>query len=247
MNALGIVFSFLFLTFAVQSKADTPWRELRPNEIFVDKNIQDLAESAAKGDVQRIESLLAKGININERGINGLTPIFSAVYVSNLQGAKTLLQFGADPNLFNDNGNTVVHVASYLVENSSMLSILLADGGDPSIARTSDGATPLHLIMLSTNKAEVTKKLSLLIKSGASINAINKRGEAAIIDAARLSRFEIVYRLLELGADYTAKTKNGIPLKKYITIYPLLKKDLDQAEWREKAISFIEEKEGTVK
>lgn len=247
MNVLGIVFSFLSLTLAVQSKADTPWRELSPSEIFVNKNVQDLAESAAKGDVQRIKSLLAKGVNVNERGINSLTPLFSAVYVSNLQGAKTLLQFGADPNLFNDNGNTVVHIASYLVESSSMLSIILAAGGDPNMARTSDGATPLHLMMLSTNKAEITEKLSLLLKSGASMNAINKRGEAAIIDAARLSRFEIVYRLLELGADYTAKTKNGIPLKKYITIYPLLKKDLDQAEWREKVISFIEEKEGAVK
>lgn len=54
--------------------------------------------AAAKDNVPMIKYLIERGISMDEKGIRGITPFLDAIKYGGFQGAKTLYEYGANPN-----------------------------------------------------------------------------------------------------------------------------------------------------
>jgi hypothetical protein len=80
-------------------------------EDFIGNSLLHLA--AAQGDLQHINFLIALGADVNKKGDNGETPIYSAVRNSNLDAVKLLIKYGAKIKVGNNQSETPVAVAEY--------------------------------------------------------------------------------------------------------------------------------------
>jgi len=83
--------------------------------------------------------------------------------------------------------------------------LLLDSGADPN-AQNDDGIAPLHL-------AAYPYMVDLLVDYGADLNLkSNDDATPLIVHSSEQDAFEVMERLLELGADPTAESKNGTAL-----------------------------------
>lgn len=69
---------------------------------------------------------------INTVNYIGLSPLHLSVLERRTKAAALLLQFGADPNLIDFNGNTAVHIAAIDKHSTDSLRVLLANKYDTS-------------------------------------------------------------------------------------------------------------------
>ena len=73
-----------------------------------------------------------KPVTVNSVGIDGDTPLHVMAWRNDLEGARLLLEAGADVNAVGDMGETPLHVAvgEHSVE---LVALLIAAGADPNI------------------------------------------------------------------------------------------------------------------
>lgn len=103
-----------------------------------------------KGFVGIAHSLIWAKVDLNAKTNYGDTPLHFAVQNSQPDILSVLLGAKAQINIPNEDGKTPLHLA---VEQGavSVVTTLLAHGGSPSIARTADLFTPLHLAVQLRN------------------------------------------------------------------------------------------------
>jgi ankyrin repeat protein len=81
--------------------------------VAVKKNAESaLLSAAAKGDIGTLKSLLAEGVDVNERNKNGESALMLAAFNNRIQAVKFLLEKGADANAKNENGHTALFFAA---------------------------------------------------------------------------------------------------------------------------------------
>jgi ankyrin repeat protein len=209
---------------------------------FKDPLVQQLAEAGELGDLSKIQSLINSGVNVNQVGKQGMTPLFWVLQHNNLAGFKKLLESSANPNYINDAGISVIIHASSL-KNSHFLELALNYGADPNIVHPSKSTpTPLFAAIFSLNMANI----KLLINKGANLNFVDHHNASPMKLAADLNRWDYVYYFLERGADYklTDRWSNSI-------IYNLENNRINKSnklyDWREKVINFLKNKGEIVK
>ena len=131
-----------------------------------------------------------KPINKKWMGKRGVTPLISAA--DNLEGAKLLLDSGANPNTSDESGNTPLHAAS-LRGNQEMVELLMNRGANPNVIDV-NGKTALHLAA-QNGHLDVAQ---LLINKGADLNKLDNEGRTPLLDAGYT---RLISLLLEAGAD----------------------------------------------
>jgi ankyrin repeat protein len=82
-----------------------------------------LQDAAADGKNEFVVKLLAAGANPNATDSKGFTPLFSAVRAKNVKAVELLLKAGADAQLVNHHGESVMDVATE-VGNTQILAML---------------------------------------------------------------------------------------------------------------------------
>ena len=105
-----------------------------------------------------ISLLLKSGINLNAKNIYGNSAISYSINTKNLKLLKHLLKIGADINILDSNGNTLVHKIVLLAlferlknkELDEIIDILIATGINLNV-KNNDGYTPLHLAVKPAN------------------------------------------------------------------------------------------------
>jgi ankyrin repeat protein len=118
-----------------------------------------------------ISLLLKSGINLNAKNIYGNSAISYSINTKNLRLLKHLLKLGADINILDANGNTLVHKIVLLAlferlknkELDEIIDILIANGINPNI-RNNDGYTPLHLAVKPANDRDERAAYQLVQK-----------------------------------------------------------------------------------
>ncbi|XP_077213495.1 protein VAPYRIN-LIKE-like [Tasmannia lanceolata] len=124
-----------------------------PLDIARDKGHKEVVEilergelvlmAARRGDLNRLESLLRKGVGIKCCDQYGLTALHSAAIKGHANVVAMLIEFGMDLECEDAEGHTPLHLA---VEGGSIETIeVLLDRGADVNARSKRGATPLYM------------------------------------------------------------------------------------------------------
>jgi ankyrin repeat protein len=183
--------------------------------LFPDKRAREMAVAAEEGNLAAIDDLVAKGADINYRGPKGATVLFWALRTENIDGFRKLLELGADPNLVFDGGSVMHWAAS--AGDTRFLAEALKHGGNPNLKAGNLDETPIF-DTIGVKGSDNLAALKLLVESGADVNArtgvgtdpnISMGGKTPAMAAAELARFDIVYQLLVLGADFRLKDDYG--------------------------------------
>ncbi len=159
----------------------------------------DLHRAAGKGDIRRAKKLLRRGISINSRDNDGMTPLHYAVGWGRVTFSGFLIKRGADVNASNLYGSTPLFFASDL----GMVKLILKAGS--KVNRKNDwGETPLFWAA-EKGYADIVRTL---IDHGADVKVFNINLETPLHRAAHYfkgpSHLEIINLLLDHGADVNA-------------------------------------------
>ena len=191
--------------------------------MFPAQQTRALAKAAGGGQINKIEELIEQGVEVNSLGTKNLTPLFWALRNLNFDGFKKLLVLGADPNIIFA-GGSVMHWAAKC-KDIRFLQEALNHGGNPNLVAGKPSETPLFET-IGIKGSDNREAMHILLDAGANIDAVtgNEKifgmsmgGITPAMTAADIARFDIVYELLKLGADYQFKDDSGRNLMSRVT------------------------------
>jgi ankyrin repeat protein len=132
-------------------------------------------------------------------------PLTRLVFTNDLDGLRSTLSSGADPNeIDNDCRTPLIHAA---IDDKREVANLLIDAGANVNAHDGLGNTALHYAAQNYHCAMV----SLLIRHGATVDAEDIHGNTPLWRAVFNSRGrgDLIVTLLSAGADRNRKNKHG--------------------------------------
>jgi hypothetical protein len=159
---------------------------LNNNLEFVNEQIKNLKN---KIDIQ--ESFEERFGNAQPK--NSLLNLLRSNYSMQLSDIKLCLDSGADPNIKDENGDTLLHLAAYN-KNEELTKLLLEKGANPNI-KDKDGNTPLHDAVIQ-EKLEFVK---ILLKADADPNAENYDNKTPVDYAGYIANYKIRPELCNAG------------------------------------------------
>ncbi len=124
-------------------------------------------------DQQRTLELVEAGVNLEARDEHGATPLIFAAYSDDLEGARILLEHGADPNARREGPGPTGSVI-FWARNRAMIDLLLSHGADLEL-RDDHGLTSLLWHTAHGNTAVVRE----LIAVGADVSVRDNYGHSA--------------------------------------------------------------------
>jgi len=169
------------------------------NQIFSDPVVAKLAKAACAGDVAKIDALVAKGVNINGKGLDGAMPLFFALKCEQPAALEAMLKAGADPNLGSNIGITGTYAAASYAD-SAYLRLMLKYGGDPN-KRTTEGHTALAEAFMVGQYRGIWDNFHLLLDAGVDMN-LPDRDTGIAVHAATVGLPSKAVELLERGYSY---------------------------------------------
>ena len=173
--------------------------------MFPDPKLRALAKAAGRGQIRKIDRLLAQGVDINARGRNDTTALFWSFRKGNLPGFTRLLEHGADPNVgYNERNSTVMHDAAEL-EDTSFLEVALRHGGDPNVKAVNHWSRTYGRVWRTPIfDADTIEAVRMLVAAGADVDHVQENGRTPGLWAS-LFRPDLTYEILTLGADPTRR------------------------------------------
>ncbi len=196
---------------SVEEEANEITKRFMEDSERAKKNQPPLMRAAGDGNLEMVNSLIAKGVDINATDGDGYTPLmYAAGSGGYLEIVKLLLDKGANINTKSADGETALTWASRSWTGEDrwreVLKLLLDKGADPN-AKLQEGSTPL-IYAVSNNDSEMVK---LLIDKGANVNAKTENDWTALMSAVKTTppRPHIVKLLIDKGANVNAKTTEG--------------------------------------
>lgn len=155
-----------------------------------------LRHAVLNHDTESVLLLFLFGADANRADTDGVTPLYSAVHVGYLEGAKVLLKYGADPNLRTANGETPLDLAVSKAD-WDLAQVLLIYGGDPNVF-PAGGTVPL---IEAVGHESPDDLVGLLLDYGADPDAKDDDGQTPLCRAVNVDRPDVALTLLDHGAD----------------------------------------------
>ncbi|XP_044139350.1 uncharacterized protein LOC122929742 [Bufo gargarizans] len=160
--------------------------------------------AAFGGNVQVVEMLLRSHSigTINLRSIKDFTPLHEAVRGRSIETVKLLIEKGADTNLQDQEGNTPLHLASYLRPpslSSAICQALLKGGSDPSIKNLAEENFILAVLRGAAMEGCKDSELliSLALKHHPDLLSRNSIGLSVYDEARKISAPMNIIRLIK--------------------------------------------------
>jgi ankyrin repeat protein len=170
----------------------------------------NLVEVADRGTLAELESMIAAGVDLDQRDARGRTAMMAATHADRADVVRTLIEAGADVDLQDDRRDNVflyagaegrLEILRLAVKAGASTTLTNRYGGSALIPAAEGGHTDVVREILTTTDVDV--------------NHVNKLGWTALLEAIILSdggpkHQGIVRLLLEHGADVDLADKDGI-------------------------------------
>ena len=174
------------------------------------------ADRASKaGSLARAKLLIESGTKVADVGAFWKRArnyaLLRAIVRGNIESATAMLDEGADPDLHDDSGRTLLMIAAEDEYSANKTILLLKHGASVNLAG-STGDTAL-MVACDRYQAEIVKAL---LDVGANPNAVDREGNTVLIRAAASkhsweeSRKPLIHFLLEKGADPASTNGHGV-------------------------------------
>ena len=168
-----------------------------------------LHAAAQKGDVAKIERLVAAKADLNARDGNGRTPLHVAAFAGQREAIKALVKNGADINLLDKDRYDGVTIAA-VADDEETLRVLLAQGASAKLVTSRYDGTAL-IAAAHLGHDGVVKQL---IAAGAPVNHVNNLHWTAAIEAVVLGNGgprhqETLRALIAAGANLQLADRQG--------------------------------------
>ena len=209
--------------------------KMNMKDFYTDPRMLALIKAAESNNMNNLKLLVNNGINPNNFGNEGMTPLLWVLGHQNKKALKALLSVGADPNLQFSGKESPMSMAAG-AKDANFLKILLDGGGDPNSKNRL--GKPALFVAIGQVRLD---NIKLLLDYGADINATDRTGTTPVMYAAILNQYHIVHFLLENGADYAHLADGNISLALYVQSGKV-NPQLEVYKWRKKVIIMLEEK-----
>lgn len=175
----------------------------------------DISEISEENEVEIIQKLIEKRLDINSVDDQGNTLLHHSVMKGNLEVIQKLLELGSKVDAKNEDDETPLHIAAkiereYDEDIAFKISVMLLEkGANPNI-KDELGNTVVHYAARNGN----LRLLEALFKKGGDINATNNFNWSVLHSAASaivegIECWEIVEWLIKSGASTTIKSEMG--------------------------------------
>jgi ankyrin repeat protein len=151
--------------------------------------------AALQNQVESVETLLDRGMAVDDRDEEGRTPLMTAAAFGSAEVAELLLARGADAKAGDTaNGDTPLHFAA-LSGGVAVAKLLIAHGADLGAGSAPASATPLHYAAVFGQ----LRMIEFLVANGADPNVRDIEGMGPFQYASRRNRTPVMDLLVQLG------------------------------------------------
>ncbi len=214
-----------------------------PSTLFKERDVRALAIAGANGDTNKIDKLLAKGVDINAVGKDNCTPLGWTLVEGNKVGFEYLLKKGADPNGPAGDGETIL-TRAIRMKDPFFLDAALSHGGNPNqkIKSTAVSTLPTmpnefsllnEALFITPPTPEIIK---VLIKHGAR----PLDNEDPVKSCAMMNRYENCFLLLEAEFSFSTNREPNSLLERLENrgVHP----DDPECVWRDRVVDFLSDR-----
>lgn len=172
--------------------------------------------AAQQNNVELVKKLIEKGVDVNAKTEYGSTALTDFIYrnaYSNtddlqIEIIKTLLEAGANPNVFHDGYDGDCNFPLKILAQQArleLIKLLLSHGADATLkCKNGDNA------LSSSSGAKYLEQSNILIDAGADVNAAeNNWGTTPLMIAVGFRDFPLIKKLLAKGANINTQANNG--------------------------------------
>ncbi len=195
----------------------------------------ELADYVFNYDAAKLEDAIR---DYREPGTKSLAIAEALVFAMHAGNAEAFDILASQGNI----ANTVychkpVVVLAAMLEDPYFLRRVLELGADPNVYDRSRPMypTPIFAAIISRNR----ENFELLLNAGADMEFRTDQNSTALLDAAMINHWDVVYILLDLGANSSAMDKWGRDLTFFLN-RDNFDPESEQARWREKVIQKLQ-------
>ena len=166
---------------------------------FADPRVPMLLKAIDQRDHATFERLVGGGVDLSAEGEGGVTAMRWAIVTGNRWAFERLVEFR--PDLATEGR---FPVAVFLAEFDADWLRLCLKHGVLRDAELKKGSEPTRLVFAAISTGNVAS-LQLLLETGVDLTVKNPLGNTPLVEAGLVWNWEMVYHLLEAGADPTVK------------------------------------------
>ncbi|MDO1559559.1 ankyrin repeat domain-containing protein [Brevundimonas sp. 2R-24] len=177
-------------------------------------------ERVRNGRTDLVLEMLAEGLPPEERADDGVPLIRWCAYYGDVSAIRALLATGAPLSSLGENLDLM---GAAFHGHWRLCEFLIEQGADPDWVDPTTGETALHAALSRVNPPHQSRVVAVLLAAGAQVQArtlrdaetgafmrdVRTRGETPLHRAAAFADAETIERLLEAGADRTARDAAG--------------------------------------
>lgn len=189
----------------------------RAKDYFDNPNVVELCEAIESNDLEKMERLIANGVDVNTKGKGNMTPLMWSFPDNKLERFTMLLKHGADPNVkitsdlgipsaFRPGDSVTCQAAK--TRFPGYFEAVMKAGGDPNIADGS-GMSMLHVIVLAM-LPDALNRAEIAVKQGADLKSLYGGKTLPVAAVVTAGQYDLALYFLEAGCDHLMPSHNKI-------------------------------------